>query len=448
MSDTAIRVENLGKLYQIGQGQHNTLRETLTRAMSAPFRAVTLSLNGRNALRSEPEAAIREQPSDSLWALRDVSFEIKKGETVGIIGPNGSGKSTLLKLLARITEPTEGEIYINGRVTALIELGAGFHPELTGRENIYLNGAILGLAKKEVDSKFNEIVDFAGLWNFIDTPVKHFSTGMTVRLGFALAVSVEPEILLVDEVLAVGDAAFKKRCFERIDAFIRGGRTIIIVTHNLQEVQRIARRAILICGGTIQADGGPDTVMGSYASLAQESGKPKLSPASSISSDLRPPIEIVKVQICHGDGSERPFFKTHDELEVRINYIAHQPVINPVFRVQMFRSDGLLCHGMNTTRHGVETGKFRGEGTITLRYLDLGLLQGDYSFYVAILETQYDDLPLHQVSVQYAIHVDSQTVDGGGIVAMQSEWIIGKSTSNKPTIHDSEQHTNSKIARQ
>jgi lipopolysaccharide transport system ATP-binding protein len=205
-----------------------------------------------------------------IWALKDVSFEVKKGEILGIIGPNGSGKSTLLKLLAQITEPTQGEIHINGRVTALIELGAGFHPELTGRENIYLNGAILGLSKKEVDVRFEQIVDFAELWDFIDTPVKHYSSGMTVRLGFAVAVSVDPDILLVDEVLAVGDAAFHKRCFERIDAFVKARKTIIVVSHSLDAIRRLARRAILINHGTIKADGSPDEVITQYTSLINE----------------------------------------------------------------------------------------------------------------------------------------------------------------------------------
>lgn len=266
MSDIAIRVEKLGKLYQIGQREpYPTLRAALAKSFtSGILRLKRISqFEGRNGNLVDPQSRF-------IWALKDVSFEIKKGETLGIIGPNGSGKSTLLKLLAQITEPTEGEIYVSGRVTALIELGAGFHPELTGRENIYLSGAILGLKKKEVDAKFNEIVDFADLWDFIDTPVKHYSSGMYVRLGFAVAVSIDPEILLVDEVLAVGDAAFRKRCLERMDAFIKAGKTLIIVTHSLEEVRRIARRAILIDHGLIKADGLPGDVIAHYTSLFAE----------------------------------------------------------------------------------------------------------------------------------------------------------------------------------
>jgi lipopolysaccharide transport system ATP-binding protein len=214
--------------------------------------------------------ALATQHSDHIWALKGACFEVKKGEVVGIIGPNGSGKSTLLKLLSQITDPSEGEILIDGRVTALIELGAAFHPELTGRENIYLNGAILGLTKKEVDARFKQIVDFAEVWDFIDTPVKRYASGMTVRLGFAVAVSVDPEILLVDEGLAVGDAAFRTRCFERIDAFIRAGKTLIIVTHSLEEISRLASRGILIDRGVIKADGLPDDVIAHYTRLIAE----------------------------------------------------------------------------------------------------------------------------------------------------------------------------------
>jgi lipopolysaccharide transport system ATP-binding protein len=270
MSDTAIRVHNLSKGYHIGRKEpYPTLRAALADSFA----------NGIRRLKQfSPSAGANGNGSDRqsgfIWALKDVSFEIKKGETVGIVGLNGSGKSTLLKLLAQVTEPTQGEIYINGRITALIELGAGFHPELTGRENIYLSGAILGLSKKQVDAKFEEIVDFAELSDFIDTPVKHYSSGMYIRLGFSVAVSIDPEILLVDEVLAVGDAAFRKRCFERIEAFINAGKTLIIVTHSLEEVKKLAHRAVLIDRGFVKASGSPEEVIARYTALVAEKTVP------------------------------------------------------------------------------------------------------------------------------------------------------------------------------
>jgi ABC-type polysaccharide/polyol phosphate transport system ATPase subunit len=353
-----------------------------------------------------------------------VSFEVKKGETIAIIGPNGSGKSTLLKLLAHITQPTKGELYLNGRVTALMELGAGFHPELTGRENIYLNGAILGLTKKGVDATFKEIVEFAELWDFIDTPVKHYSSGMVVRLGFAVAVYVNPEILLIDEVLAVGDAAFRKRCFERIDTFIREGRTIILVTHNVQDLQRITRRALLIDNGLKYADGPLDEVIVQYTNLMARKW-PKVA-AEKMEIGRRPAIEIETVEICGADGKARSVFRTHEDCRVKIHYVPNEPVVNPVFRVQIVRNDGLFCHGMTTMRHGIHLGTLSSEGNILLRYPDLGLLQGEYSLHVAVLRNQYDDFPIHCWDGPGGIRVHSKEVDGGGILSMRSEWVINE----------------------
>lgn len=193
----------------------------------------------------------RPQKQDDFWAVKDISFEIKKGESVGIIGVNGSGKSTILKLIAGVLVPTKGSVLVNGKISPLIELGAGFHPELTGRENVYLNGTILGLTKKEVDEKFNEIVEFSGIGDFIDTPVKHYSSGMYMRLGFAIAINVEPDILLIDEILAVGDAAFQKKCLEKMKEFHEKGITIIFISHSMDLVENFCERKILIDRGKI-----------------------------------------------------------------------------------------------------------------------------------------------------------------------------------------------------
>src|SRR5256712_2800247 len=238
MSDIAIRVESLRKLYRIGarQERYYTLRDTLTEAVTRPFQKLSSFLSRNGAGSRTPEAS-------SIWALKDVSFEVKRGEVVGIIGRNGAGKSTLLKILSRITEPTKGRARIHGRVGVLLEVGTGFHPELTGRENIYLNGAILGMKKAEIDRKFDEIVAFAEVEQFIDTAVKHYSSGMYVRLAFAVAAHLEPEILLVDEVLAVGDAAFQKKCLGKIGDVARHGRTVLFVSHNLGAINRLCGSA-------------------------------------------------------------------------------------------------------------------------------------------------------------------------------------------------------------
>jgi ABC-type polysaccharide/polyol phosphate transport system ATPase subunit len=360
---------------------------------------------------------------DEFWALNDVSFEIKRGECVGLIGPNGAGKSTLLKLVNGITLPDKGSVAVKGRIGALLELGAGFHPLLTGRENIHLSGAILGFSKAQMAEKFDSIVDFAGLEEFIDSPVKQYSTGMYVRLGFAVAISSEPEILIVDESIAVGDMAFRNRCLDRISAFIKAGKTIIVVSHNLQEIEKITGRVLLLDHGVIRDDGRPDEVISSYMNLLTTRQLQERWKGNEIDGTRRRSvIEIVEVEVCGNGGEKRNYFRTHDELSVGIKFIAYQPIVNPVFRVQIFRNDGLFCHGMNTERHGIDNGEVCGEGTIVLRYTDLSLLGGDYSVYVAVLSSQYDAVPLHQMTTSISIHLESQMVDGAGVVAMPTEW--------------------------
>jgi lipopolysaccharide transport system ATP-binding protein len=255
MTDIAIRCEGLAKQYQIGEREaYRTLRDVITRAFASPFRrlhsAARHSSNGRERL--------------NFWALKDVSFDIKRGEVLGIIGRNGAGKSTLLKILSRITEPTRGYADTWGRVGSLLEVGTGFHPELTGRDNIFLNGAILGMRRSEIARKFDEIVAFAEVEKFIDTPVKRYSSGMYVRLAFAVAAHLEPEILFVDEVLSVGDANFQKKCLGKMGEVARGGRTVLFVSHNVPAITRLCNRCILLDSGTVLRDGATHEVMSVY----------------------------------------------------------------------------------------------------------------------------------------------------------------------------------------
>ena len=257
MTDCVIKVENLSKQYRIGAREgYKTFRETLVDAIKAPFSGLKGILNRKSA--------IANHQSELIWALKDVSFEVKQGEVVGIIGRNGAGKSTLLKILSRITEPTEGRVELRGRVGSLLEVGTGFHPELTGHENIYLYGAILGMDRWEVTRKFDEIVAFAELEKFIDTPVKKYSSGMYMRLAFAVAAHLEPEILLVDEVLAVGDAEFQKKCLGKMGAVSKEGRTILFVSHNMAAVNRLCANAILLTAGKIQTMGATEKVVEIY----------------------------------------------------------------------------------------------------------------------------------------------------------------------------------------
>jgi len=266
MSDIAIRVEGLGKVYRIGKRErYRALRDILTDGMYAPFRR----------LRSVFRTTVPAQPAsrdDAIWALKGVSFEIRRGEVVGVIGSNGAGKSTLLKVLSRITEPTEGRAEIHGRVGSLLEVGTGFHPELTGRENIYLNGAILGMKKVEIVRKFDEIVAFAEIAKFLDTPVKHYSSGMYMRLAFAVAAHLEPEILIVDEVLAVGDAQFQKKCLGKMGDVAKAGRTVLFVSHNMLAVRGLCNQALLFSSGRLVNQGAVSTVVTSY--LHDDSNRP------------------------------------------------------------------------------------------------------------------------------------------------------------------------------
>lgn len=265
MSKHAIKVIKIGKRYSIGERiQYGTLRESITRFTSSAlskFRGKTAENTGPG-IYSNGGA---RNTQNFIWSLKDVSFEVKKGEIVGIIGNNGAGKSTLLKLISRITEPTEGRIEIYGRIGSLLEVGTGFHPELTGKENIYLNGAILGMKRREIERKFDEIVDFSGIDKFMDTPVKYYSSGMRVRLGFSVAAHLEPDILLLDEVLAVGDAAFQKKCLGKIDNIASTeGRTVLFVSHDLAAIRSLCNRTILFENGRIRADGPTPEVVDLY----------------------------------------------------------------------------------------------------------------------------------------------------------------------------------------
>jgi len=272
---TVIRVEGLSKKYLLGQraGGAGGLRHAIEDAVAAPFRWAGKVVSGKTAARHRPDET-------EFWALRDVTFDVRRGEVVGIIGRNGAGKSTLLKVLSRITEPTAGRIGLKGRVASLLEVGTGFHPELSGRENVYLNGAVLGMKHAEVRRKFDEIVEFAGVEKFLDTPVKRYSSGMYVRLAFAVAAHLEPEILIVDEVLAVGDSEFQKKCLDKMREVTDGGRTVLFVSHNLSAVAALCNRAIYLKAGRMLLAGESGEVIAKYQSdVAHHDEEPVSNPA-------------------------------------------------------------------------------------------------------------------------------------------------------------------------
>jgi lipopolysaccharide transport system ATP-binding protein len=331
MSDIVIRAHNLSKRYQIGERENYlALRDVIARAASAPARLFRAR---------KPQGTNGNGDATHIWALKDVSFEIRQGEVVGIIGRNGAGKSTLLKILARVTKPTMGHAEVRGRMGSLLEVGTGFHPELTGRENTYLNGAILGMSKREVARKFDEIVAFAEIEKFIDTPVKHYSSGMYLRLAFAVAAHLETEILIVDEVLAVGDAGFQKKCLGKIGSVASAGRTVIFVSHNIAAVQRLTRRCFLLEEGRIFASGESAFVMAQYqqAALDPSGATSDVSKAFRPLPDLSRKVEFLTVEIENCPSRQVP---TDADLALRIGVRGNDFIESFRFGLTVFRLDG------------------------------------------------------------------------------------------------------------
>lgn len=370
MDDIAIRVENLSKLYRIGpRERYRTLRDTLTDVMYTPFRQVGSASHPPNR-------------DNTIWALKDVSFEVKQGKVVGIIGRNGAGKSTLLKILSRITRPTRGRAEIHGRVGSLLEVGTGFHPELTGRENIYLNGAILGMKKAEIERKFDEIVAFAEVERFLDTPVKHYSTGMYLRLAFAVAAHLEPEILLVDEVLAVGDAAFQQKCLGKMNEVSREGRTVLFVSHNMAAVEALCSQCLLMDCGSLVASGASGRIVEQYLSTSMPlparavdlSDHPGRTPRSI------PMMRRASLSFGQKPGANGECLSLNGDLTLTIHYAAEHPISHPVLGLVIKNRLGVRILGLNNKMSGVYPSERPvTSGTITVHLDACPIVEGRYT---------------------------------------------------------------------
>jgi len=347
--------------------------------------------------------------SDEFWALQDVSFHVARGETLGIIGHNGAGKSTILKLLSGVTTPTSGEMRIQGRLSALIEVGSGFHPELTGRENVFLSGSILGMRRREIAAKLERIIDFAGVREFIDTPVKHYSSGMYVRLGFSIAAHLEPDILLLDEVLAVGDAAFQVKCLDRINELHRQGRTIVFISHDLASVERLCGRVLLLSHGRIIANGSARDVIEEYESIG--SGYTTSEHAVVLGTALTHEAEIVSVA-CF-DGNDRPVtaLRTGEPTRVRVSYIVHKPLPDAIIELYVFNvSYSSWCQMTTASQHGKGMPLGEGPGVVEFESDELGFLPGMYHISATII---HDD---HQRGIDWRHQCLTLRVDPGKFV--------------------------------
>jgi ABC-2 type transport system ATP-binding protein len=367
-------------------------------------------------------------PHEDFWALRDIDLNIAQGETFGLLGRNGSGKSTLLKCLAGILQPTTGSIRTEGRLAALLELGAGFHPDLTGRENVFLNASILGISKRDVERKFDEIVAFSELDQFIDNQVKHYSSGMYVRLGFAVAVTIEPDILLVDEVLAVGDEAFQRKCLDRVKRFQREGRTIVFVTHDVERVRQICDRAAVLEDGQMIALGPTGEAIRSLREHLFETGHDEADPATQERRrNLR--VRITDVSFLHPGQPERRYLLPGDPLSIVIGYAAAEPVDDVVFGIGIFDTLGRELYGTNTEILGVSVGRISGQASITFSIGAVPFLDGTYFVTIGLIRGEsaevYDWSEQEHAFevmnpgrtaglVELPVHVEVSGPDGGG----------------------------------
>ena len=375
--------------------------------------------------------------------LRNISFDVAKGEAIGIIGENGCGKSTMLKLMSRIMYPDSGSISIRGRVSALIELGAGFHPDMSGRENIYTNAAIFGLTKAEIDSRLQTIIDFSELGDYIDNPVRTYSSGMYMRLAFSVAINVDADVLLVDEILAVGDAAFQAKCFNKLREIKARGTTIVIVSHSLGQIEQICDRSIWICDGQIRAEGVPRDVHPAYLEYMGEKQSEhtvepeKDSPAVTAGAAAETVNEVVNeknrwgngdahitgVRLLDVNGQTKTVFRTGEPMSIAIDYIVRTPLANPACGIGIFRNDGLQCYGTNTQIDRVNGIKFKSQGTIFFDADRMWLLPGDYSLDVAIHAEDGFAYDYYRYAEQFRIYSDVQDV---GVMRIPHTWRASK----------------------
>lgn len=391
--NSAIQVEGLSKKFRLYHERNQYLKSALLRGKRARY--------------------------EDFWAVDDVSFEVREGTTFGIIGSNGSGKSTLLKCIASVLYPEKGQVITRGRTAALLELGSGFHPDLSGRENVYLNGALLGLTRAELGRKFEEIVDFAGLDEFIDTPVKNYSSGMAVRLGFAIAINVDPEILIIDEVLAVGDAAFQQKCYQKIESFRRDGKTILFVSHGLGDVTTLCSQVLWMEKGKAKAVGRSVDLVSEYLGASHRAlHKPNETTGKRWGNGE---FQVASVEVLSPEGEPTDVVHTGTEMTVRINYERHSDVEDVVAGLRITHLHGMQVFGTNSRRRGASLGSFGSRGHVDLHIPTIPMLSGTYQISVDLSDSS--ELYTYDHWGQCAtFEVLQGTVQDEGLVTIESTW--------------------------
>lgn len=444
MSDVVIRAEKISKLFRIGHAEQESesLAGAIMKTISAPVR------NFRNLYRLDAQKSYRDRvarngdgtsnddrghvdSADLIWALRDVSFEVERGEVLGIIGHNGAGKSTLLKILSRITEPTDGRLMMKGRVSSLLEVGTGFHPELTGRDNVYLNGTILGMSRKEIDRKFDQIVEFSGVEKFLETPVKRYSSGMKVRLAFSVAAHLDPEVLIIDEVLAVGDMDFQRKCLGRLREVTRtDGRTVLFVSHNMGSIAELCDRCVMLERGVITSGGDPTSVISSYLQRnSSTTGEIDLRNWTS-GREGSGPLRFTRVSMHLAGDRPSGIFAYGDPIRIRFS-IEGPPGIPFGITLGIKSGNGQLVMNYSSLRDAADLQTEPGELTVELDAGENLFNEGDYYLYLSIYD--HDLKLLDRVDDCLQFRVDSQSkgkVRSNGLIRPRGSWrsVVGSAS--------------------
>jgi lipopolysaccharide transport system ATP-binding protein len=392
--DPVVRVSHLSKRFRLFHERNQSLKQSL--------------LN------------MRRSKYEDFWALRNITFDVMQGETFGIVGHNGSGKSTLLKCLTKILEPDEGTVSVDGSISALLELGAGFHPELSGRENVFLNAAILGVSRKHVNERFDDIVEFSGLEQFIDTPVKNYSSGMFVRLGFAVAVNVDPDVLIIDEVLAVGDADFQAKCGDKIADFRDRGKTIVLVTHGMSDVVRLCSRAAWIDHGDLRMIGPPHEITSAYMQTAHQGRSVQIVEGMRWGTG---DVQIASVEILGSDGQPVDFARSGDPHAIRLNLTAAEPVLAPEVVISIYDQHATLVSEVSTRTRDVFIDRVHGERSVTFELDALPLTEGTYEMSCSVVdESGQREYDVRSRFVKF--DVLKGDTDDKGLVTLGGTWNV------------------------